>query len=67
VWSRGDGDFDLGVLASKLGETFLNEGVHALGTPSPVAVVKVKAFALQDEGANTILQKRQRCTLNRHN
>jgi hypothetical protein len=32
--------------------------LHALGAAGPVAVVEVKAFALQDEGSNTVLWAR---------
>lgn len=31
------------------------ERVHACGATGPVAVVEFKAFALEDEGANAIL------------
>ena len=35
---------------------WLEEGVlHALGTASPITVVKVEALALKDEGAHAIL------------
>jgi len=32
--------------------------LHALGAAGPVAVVEVKPFALEDEGADAILDKR---------
>lgn len=34
--------------------------LHALRTTGPVAVVEVEAFALQDKGTDTILQKSDR-------
>lgn len=48
-------DFDLGVALCEDGERGFDEGIHALGTAPPIAVVEVEAFALQDEGADAIL------------
>ena len=33
------------------------DSLHALGAAGPVAVVEVEAFALQNEGADTILDR----------
>lgn len=36
----------------------LGDRLHAFTAAGPVAVVKVQAFALEDEGANAILRNR---------
>lgn len=49
-------DLDLGVCARKGGEGVLEKGVHAAGGTGPVAVMKVEAFTLKNEGAKAVLQ-----------
>lgn len=53
--SWGDGDFDLRIALRECGKRGLDEGVHAARRASPVAVVEIELFALEDEGANAIL------------
>lgn len=55
LWPWRDGELDLGVALRENGKRRLDEGVHAFRAAPPVAVVKVEAFALEDEGADAVL------------
>ena len=66
-WSCRDCHFDLGVRLGELWEERLEEGVHAPGASSPVAVVEVHLLALEHECADAILAGRNGSDcLNRH-
>lgn len=56
-WPWRDCDFDLWVFPGEGGEVGADEGVHAARGAGPVAVVKVEAFALEDEGTDAILKE----------
>jgi len=54
--ARADGEFDGRVARGEGGQRRLDEGVHAPTGSPPVAVVEVEALALEDEGADAVLQ-----------
>lgn len=54
--ARADGELDGRVARGKGRQRRLDEGVHTPAGSPPVAVVEVEALALQDEGADAVLQ-----------